>query len=343
MRLLLIKTSSIGDILHAFPAVTDAAKAIPGLTIDWVVEKDLVSIPPLHRAVHRVIAVSYREWRKRPLAGLLGGHLRRFRDRVAKEQYDRVLDTQGLYKSAVIARLARGERHGFDFASAREGVATLAYKVTHGVPKDRHAIERQRQLMAAALGYALPVTPPDYGIDRARLPPPSDDRYLVFLHGTAWHTKLWPESHWQHLARLASAAGYRVQLPYFSVTDRARADRIAAAAEGAAAVSTPTLEDACALVAGASGAAAVDTGLGHFAAALDIPTVSIYGPTSPSLTGTVGARQCRIASTLPCAPCRSRVCRISSDQALPPPCLLELTPAQAWQALSQVLPVPAAP
>lgn len=342
MKLLFIKTSSIGDILHAFPAVTDATRAFPGLEIDWVVEGDMVSIPPLHRAVRRVIAVGYRAWRKRPLTGLLGGHLGRFRRRLREESYDRVLDAQGLMKSAFIARLARGERHGFDGPSARERLAPWAYSVAHRVPQDQHAVQRQRQLMAAALGYALPQTPPDYGIDAQRLRPHSAaEPYLVFLHGTAWHSKLWPEERWQGLARRAAAAGYRVLLPYFSGIDRARAERIAHAVDGATAMATPKLEDASALVAGATGAVAVDTGLGHLAAALGLPLVSLYGPTAPELTGTVGPRQHRVVSTMACVPCRHRVCRLTADRQQPSPCMSGLSDGTVWSALERALAEPA--
>ncbi|HKY95367.1 MAG TPA: glycosyltransferase family 9 protein, partial [Kiloniellales bacterium] len=146
MKLLLIKTSSIGDLLHCFPALTDAQRAIPDLSVDWVVEEGLKEIPAWHPSVRRVITVNYRRWRFRPLKGLFGGSLAAFKREIRTETYDLVLDAQGLYKSAVISSMARGPRHGFDLASSREKLAPLAYAVKHHIPRSQHAVIRQRRL-----------------------------------------------------------------------------------------------------------------------------------------------------------------------------------------------------
>lgn len=338
MKLLLVKTSSIGDILHSYPALTDAARAIPGLTVDWVVEESLANLPAWHPAVRRVITVAYRHWRYRPLRGLFGGPFARFRDELRAERYDRVIDAQGLYKSAVITRMALGERHGYDLASCREKLAPLAYQKTHVVPRRLHAVERTRRLFAQALGYPLPETAADYGLDLGRLPPsPVGGRYLVFLHGTAWVTKLWPENQWQGLSGLAAAAGYQVCLPWQGGRDRGRAERIAAGMPGVTLVPTPTLDSAAALLAGAAGVVAVDTGLGHMAAALGTPAVSLYGPTGAARTGTVGRSQEHLESALPCAPCHNKICNLTGRPRLPSPCLVGLEERQVWQTLTGLL------
>ncbi len=338
MKVLLVKTSSIGDLLHSLPAVTDAARAIPGLTFDWVVEEGLKAVPAWHPAVDRVITVAYRKWRHRPIKGLFGGPFADFKQELRATPYDRVIDAQGLYKSAVITRLASGQRHGLDLASAREKLAPLAYQVRHAVPRGRHAVERLRQLFAAALDYPLPDTSPDYGIDRQRLPPPPlPGRYLAFLHGTAWYSKLWPESHWRGLAGLAAASGYWIALPFQSARDEARARRIAEGLEAVKPVNTPNLDAAAGLIAGAAGAVAVDTGLGHLAAALGVPTVSLYGPTGATRTGTVGRGQEHLESPLPCAPCRNKICNLTGRPHLPSPCLQGLTDGQVWLRLAAAL------
>lgn len=338
MKVLLVKTSSIGDLLHSLPAVTDAARALPGIRFDWVVEEGLKAVPAWHPAVERVVTVAYRKWRYRPLKGLFGGPLAAFKQELRAVSYDKVLDAQGLYKSAVITRLATGERHGLDLASAREKLAPLAYQVKHSVPRRRHAVERLRQLFSEALGYPLPTTPPDYGIDRGRLPPPPlPGRYLAFLHGTAWYSKLWPESHWQGLAALAAAAGYWIALPFQSARDEGRARRIAAGHEAIKPVNTPSLDAAAGLIAGAAGAVAVDTGLGHLAAALGVPTVSLYGPTGAARTGTVGRGQVHLQSRLPCSPCRNKICNVTGRPHQPSPCLEGLTDGQVWLSLAAAL------
>jgi heptosyltransferase-1 len=338
MKLLLIKTSSIGDVLHCFPALTDAKRAIPDLTVDWVVEDGLKEIPAWHPSVRRVITVNYRRWRFRPLKGLFGGPLADFKREIGAETYDLVLDAQGLYKSAVISTMARGPRHGFDLASSREKLAPVAYAVKHHVPRNRHAVTRQRQLFAEALGYPLPETAPTYGLARGRLPaPPVSGRYLVFLHGTAWATKLWPETHWQGLVELAAAAGYWVVLPHGSRSDQARAERIAATTGKARSVPTSSLAAVAGLIAGAAGCVAVDTGLGHLAAALDVPTISLYGPTGTARTGTMGRRTAQLSSDLPCAPCRKKLCAVTGRPRLPSPCLAGLTEGRVWLHLADLM------
>lgn len=338
MKVLLVKTSSIGDLLHVFPALTDAARAIPGLTLDWVVENGLACIPGWHPAVRRTLAVSYRHWRFHPIKGIFGGPLARFRHELRSEAYDRILDAQGLYKSAVISSMAKGERHGFDYGSAREKMASFAYRHRHAIPRNLHAIERQRQLFAEALGYPLPHTPYDYGIDRARLAAGGPGgRYLCFLHGTAWRTKQWPIENWRALAVRVADEGLSVRLPYFGDRDRARAEAIASGLPNAELQATPTLEVAAALVAGAYGCVTVDTGLGHLSAALGVPTVSIYGPSSPGLTGTRGPYQRHLASDLTCAPCRKRSCALTARRDEPAPCMAGQSDSHVWLQLREAM------
>jgi heptosyltransferase-1 len=197
---------------------------------------------------------------------------------------------------------------------------------------------RQRRLFAESLGYAVPESAPNYGLARERLPsPPVSGRYLVFLHGTAWATKLWPETHWQGLVELAAAAGYWVVLPHGSKVDQARAERIAAATGKARPVPTKSLAEAAGLIAGAAGCVAVDTGLGHLAAALDVPTISLYGPTGTARTGTMGRRTTQLSSTLPCAPCRKKLCAVTGRPRLPSPCLAGLTEGRVWLQLADLM------
>lgn len=339
MKLLVVKTSSIGDLLHCFPAVSDALKAIPGLEVDWLVEKSLAPVVGWHGGVRQVIPVAYRFWRHHPVSGYLTGRWHAFRRRLKQEHYDLIIDAQGLYKSAVMTRLADGkERHGFDFSSAREKLAPFAYDRRHEVAGDQHAIERQRQLFAAALGYPLPQGPLDFGLDKNRLKPsPVKGRYLVFLHGTAWRTKRWPAAQWRGLAQLAGAAGYDTYLPYGTGGDERRARRIALGQDRVKILETPGLDDAAALLSGAAGAVSVDTGLGHLAAALGLPTVALYGPTSPALTGTRGAHQSHLVTREPCAPCRDKICAITGNAHRPGPCMFGLTVAEAWLKLQAAM------
>lgn len=334
MRVLIVKTSSIGDIIHCFPAVTDAARALPGIRFDWVAEKSLADLCRWHPAIDRVVTVDYRRWRHRPVAGIRSGALRAFKERLRERRYDAVIDAQGLYKSAVITRWADGPRHGFDLASCREKLAPLAYQHHHRVPRAGHAIARQRRLFAAALGYPEPEAPVAYGLDRSRLgPPPLAEPYVVLLHGTAWRTKLWPVARWRGLAALAGAAGFKVCLTWHGTREQARAAAIARDLPQVVVLPPMDLAGVGGLLARAAGAVAVDTGLGHLAAALDVPAVSLYGPTGPARTGTAGAGQRHLIAAMPCSPCNNKICNHTGNARAPAACLAGIGAEQAWALL----------
>ncbi|WP_418647445.1 lipopolysaccharide heptosyltransferase I [Thauera butanivorans] len=326
MRVLIVKTSSLGDVIHTLPALTDAAHAIPGIRFDWVVEEAFAEIPRWHPAVDRVIPVAVRRWRKHPLQAWRSGEWQAFRATVGLHRYDAVIDAQGLFKSAWLARHAHGPLHGLDKRSAREPLASLFYRHRHTVPWGRHAVLRVRELFAQALGYTLPAdaaaslgdqapTHDPYGLDRSRVlagagQTDSDGGtpYVVFLHGTTWDTKHWPEAYWRQLAERACAAGWRVRLPWGNAAEHERAERIAANLPGVQVLPRLPLAGIAAEIAGARACVAVDTGLGHLAAALAVPTVSLYGPTNPGFTGAWGFGQRHLAADFPCAPCLKKQC-----------------------------------
>ncbi|MBA4286716.1 MAG: lipopolysaccharide heptosyltransferase I [Xanthomonadaceae bacterium] len=297
MQLLIVKTTSLGDLIHTLPALNDAAKAIPCLKTDWLAERPFAEIPGWHPAVRRVIASDLRRWRKAPLAALRSGDWARFRSDLRQTRYDLVLDAQGLVKSAFLASRADGSSAGPDWASAREPLASLFYGRRLTVPPHgrEHAITRTRRLFAAALGYPLPADlgrPPESGLDRARFAhPDSATPYALFLHGTTWPTKRWPLAHWQRLARWFAGRGIAVVLPWGSDAERADADAIAAASPNARVLPKLGLTAVAGWIAHARVIVGVDTGLMHLAAALGTPGLSLYGPTLPQMTGAFGRHQ----------------------------------------------------
>jgi heptosyltransferase-1 len=305
VRLLIIKTSSLGDVIHNLPAVSDMVIHAPGAEIDWVVEEGFAEIPRLHPAVRRVIPVALRRWRRQLFSPATWRDVSRFRRELKAETYDKVIDTQGLVKSAWLARMARGPSCGQDKATAREPLAARFYDQCFHVSRGRHAVERNRHLAAQALGYPLPQTPPDYGIRAPALPPTLtlpregggnllDHPFAVCLHGTSRDSKLWPEPHWVELARMLMARGIAPLLPWSNESERQRAGRIAAAIEGAQVLPRLGLRELAALLGRAQAVVGVDTGLVHLAAALGRPTVAIYTDTSPILTGVVAAAANRV-------------------------------------------------
>ncbi len=299
MRVLVVKTSSLGDVIHALPALTDAKSALPSLTCDWVVEKAFSEIPVWHPAVDRVITCELRRWRKHPLATVRSGEWRAFVGELRRERYDVVLDAQGLVKSAWLAARARGTVIGPGFTSAREPFAAMFYDRRIASPShDRaHAVDRMRRLFAAALGYPLPERPPDFGLRREDFPvagmPP---RYAVLLHATTWATKRWREDCWQELGSWLRSQGIACLLPWGNDEERQAAERIAAAFDGRV-LPRMRLGELAGVLAHARVVIGVDTGLSHLAGALGTPSVTLYGPTIPALTGTVGANQVHLVST----------------------------------------------
>ena len=336
MKVLIIKTSSLGDVLHTLPAVTDAARLMPDIRFDWVVEETFAEVPAWHAAVDAVIPVAVRRWKHGFLQALRRGEPQAAVKQLRNHSYDRIIDAQGLIKSAIISRFARGLRYGLDSASAREPLASYAYSRTFPVPRAQHAVARVRQLFAAALEYVVPDTLPDYGI-RGRFAVVPRQPSLVFLHGTTWPTKHWPDDYWVELASMAVAAGLQVKLPWGDAAEKQRAEKIAAVDKSVEVLPRMQLGELAEVIASAGGVVGVDTGLVHLAAALGTPCVTLYGATDPGLIGTVGAAQYHLRASFPCAPCQQRKCHYQGAAEVFPACYGDLPPTRVWQMLEAAL------
>ena len=294
MRVLIVKTSSMGDVLHTLPALTDAMRAIPGIRFDWVVEEGFAQIPSWHEAVDRVIPVAIRRWRKAWFSGPIKAERKAFRDAVQSVKYDAIIDAQGLVKSAaLVTRLAHGIKHGMDWQTAREPLASLFYNRHHHIAKQQHAVERTRELFAKSLGYAKPESQGDYAIAQHFLNESTADitPYCVFLHATTRDDKHWPESHWRELIGLLKESGLRIKLPWGAPHEEARAQRLAQGFDYVDVLPRLSLEKVAHVLAGAKFVVSVDTGLSHLTAALDRPNITLYGPTDPGLIGGYGKNQ----------------------------------------------------
>ena len=290
-HILLVKTSSLGDVLHNLPVVSDIVRHYPDAHIDWLVEENFAALPRLHPAVRSVIPVAIRRWRGKLLnAGSwreTWREIRAFRAALAAQHYDIAIDTQGLLKSALLMRGAHGLRCGFDRHSAREPLAASLYQRTFSVATGQHAVERNRQLAAQAIGYKLDGDA-DYGIK-----PPVNGRpdwllggtYIVLLHATSRSDKLWSEANWIALGRYLHGKNIRCVLPWGSAAEKMRSLRIASAIPDAVTPPRLNLSEAASLLGSAHAVIGVDTGLSHLAAALNVPTIGIYTATDPALTG----------------------------------------------------------
>lgn len=291
MHILLIKTSSMGDVIHTLPALTDAFKIIPKFSCDWVVEEGFTEIPSWHGAVRKVIPIALRRWRKNLRTTCKKHEISLFLQQLRAEHYDCVIDAQGLLKSAVISFLAKGASYGLALDSVREPLASLFYKHKITISKDLHAITRIRELFAKSLNYPIPPENTiDYGIKEKIYALTETEKYLVFIHGTSREDKCWQEEKWIAMAQLAAANELEVMLPWGNDAEKERAERIAQATPNAKVLPKLSLTEIAKLLVCSKGVVTVDTGLGHLAAALDVPTIALYGPTAPALVGVRGKR-----------------------------------------------------
>lgn len=337
MRVLLIKTSSLGDVVHTLPALTDALHAIPDLKVDWVVEEAFTDVATLHPTINKVIPIALRRWRKNFINTLLSDEWRDFRALLKSEKYDVVIDAQGLLKSAWLTQLVKAPSFGLDKASIREPLASYFYSNKINVPKGIHAIERTRMLFAKALHYTLSNTIGDYGIAEKLVTHTKTNR-VIFLHGTTWETKLWPVDYWKSLANLLQQQNYSVALPWYDETQRTRMECLSES--GVIGLGQLSLAQLIQHISQAKAVVSVDSGLGHLAAALNIPCVFLYGPTSAQLTGGYGATQRSLASTLHCSPCMKSKCNFQGDRTqfkVQPPCFAEITPDKVKMALLKLI------
>ncbi|RKS85085.1 heptosyltransferase-1 [Orbus hercynius] len=298
-RVLIVKTSSMGDVLHTLPALTDACQMIDDIEFDWVVEENFAQIPSWHFAVNRVIPVAIRRWRKSWFSHSVRAERKQFIAALRLQQYDCIIDAQGLIKSALlITRKARGAKHGLDKNSAREPIASWFYDQKHFVAKNQHAVERVRQLFAQSLGYTLPNKIGDYAIAKHFLAalPHDNQQYLVFLHATTRDDKHWTEDEWRRLITLIEPTGYKVKLPWGAAHEYERSLRLAEGFSHVEVLPKLTLAEVATILAGAKAVVSVDTGLSHLTAALDRPNITLYGPTDPKLIGGYGCNQHRLIS-----------------------------------------------
>lgn len=333
MRVLLIKTSSMGDIIHTLPALTDAGRALPDIQLDWVVEEAFQTIPPWHPLVKTVIPIALRHWRKAIFSRETKTAWQLFYKQLRSHQYDVILDAQGLIKSALISFFAKGPRAGLDGHSAREALASLAYSNKYTVNFDQHAVTRMRQLFSQALHYPLPDMAPDFGLNRQSFATNHQENNIVFLHGTTWSSKQWPESYWIELAKMAEQSGYRIKMSGGNVQEVARAHRIAKACRAVEVMPYLSITEMATWLANAKAVVAVDTGFGHLAAALGVPTVSLYGSTNPAFTGALGAQSVHLSAQFPCSPCLNRSCTYHKPSSVKPACYTSILPHQVWEAV----------
>lgn len=299
MRVLIIKLTSMGDLMHAFPALTDAQQRIPGISFDWVVDESFAEVPQWHPAVHNVITTAHRRWKKNLVRSWREGEFNDFYQQLNHDDYDLVIDLQSNLKSAFVSWLRRGPIHGYDKHTCREKPAHWTYAKQYSIPLRQHAIERQRALFAQIFDYDCPETPSDYGVDLSQYALPTysqaklslPEKYVVLVHNASWPTKLWPVESWQALIEKVSALGYSILLPCGSEAEYTRAQSIVQHSPMAIALEKMGLQGMAAIMSHAQAAVCSDTGLAHMAAVASTPAITLYAVTDTVLIGTLGKNQ----------------------------------------------------
>ncbi len=340
MKILLIKMSSMGDIFHTFPAITDLKAHCPDSEIDWVVEDSFKEIVDWHPGVNQVIPINLRQWMKER-SGKSWQEFKTWRKQLLAKNYDLIIDAQGLLKSAVISKVANASCiHGFDKKSARESIASLFYQKQYRINKEQHAVERTRQLFGSVFHYT-PAAGLNFGIKQNFSSITKDPQKLIFIIGTSWVTKLWSTQHWQTLANIAIAHDYQVEIVWGSPSEQVIADNIisecpqATRTQGRLSITTIAEK-----LVGAAAVIGLDTGFSHLAGALETPTIALYGATSPTKVGLIGSHtvNLQIEQPLHCMPCHKRQCRwLDEHSTETPPCMSGIEPQQVWSQLQQVL------
>ena len=293
-RFLLMKTSSLGDVLHNLTVVSDLRRVFPGALIDWCVEAPFREIPSWHTGVRRVVPVAIRRWRNQLFSRHTWSEINLAVSALRTEPYDAIIDTQGLVRSVLLGRIAHGPVYGQNWREAREPLSGLLLNQPLPVPYALHAVERYRTIAATALGYTdrLAGLPLDFGLhDRFPLEPGNE----VFLFtNTSRDKKLWPEDHWIQVGRQLRDAGL---VPVFTAGNEVEAARSQRLAAGIAehlsgnafeVLYRPSLTQLTARLSKARLCLGVDTGFTHIACALTLPTIAIFTDTDPALAGGFG-------------------------------------------------------
>ena len=339
MKILVVRLSSLGDVLHLFPAISDLRRHVPNAEIHWLVEPAFSELVRWHSAIDKVITIPLRSHKK--IWWKIPALLIKLRQQLRAEKYNIVLDAQGLLKSAILARLAGNAVYGFAASSTREPLASWFYKKTAKVPNGIHVIEKNRQLVKAIFAADI-AHPADFGLERFRrqqlqveLPESINEftkrPYIVLLHGTTWNSKYWPEPYWKELIGLLEQQGWHCLLPWGNEDERLRAHRLLEAGNGHSQVLPKlALAELAGVLLRARAFISVETGIGHLAAVLDVPGVMLHGPTDPSYSGIMGTRCRHITSGIYCSPCFLRNCPRIQTRLEVPPCQQAIRPSRVF-------------
>ena len=293
MKVLILKLTSMGDLMHALPALTEAEQNITNISFDWVVDKAFSSVPGWHPAVDKIIKTDHRNWKKQLFSSEPREALNLVKKEINATDYDYVVDMQNNLKSAFLSLLSDHRVTGMDASSSREYPAHWAYSNKVNINKSLHAIDRQKELLASSLGYS-PTSDINYGISKVKFLEPAmalPTPYVVLVQNASWPTKQWPITCWKDLVLHLDGYGVNVLLPSGNKEELLRAKDIASVSEKATALEILPLNEVAYIIDNADYCICSDTGLAHLSAVVNTPSLTLYGPTDINLIGTKGNNQ----------------------------------------------------
>ena len=287
----------MGDLMHAFPALTEAKEHIADISFDWVVDKNFASVPSWHPLVDKTIVTDHRNWRRQLFSKKSRESLKDAINEINETNYDLVVDMQNNIKSALVSYLSKHSVVGMDAKSVREYPAHLAYSTKINVDKKLHAIERQKKLLAEALDYSSSMNNVDYGALLEGFIKPNmslPSKYIVLVQNASWITKQWSITKWQKLIQYLDGKDIKMILPSGNLNELERAKEISSVSTKAQALDLMPLNEIAYIIKNANFCICSDTGLAHLSALSGTPSITLYGPTETSLIGTYGENQIHI-------------------------------------------------
>ncbi len=348
MRVLIVKASALGDVIHALPVLAWLKSADPRMEIDWLVEEGFAPLLEGHPLLRRVHRLATRSWRRQG-ALAAGREALRTIERLRRERYDVVLDLQGNSKSGFFTRGSGAHRrYGFARDGVREWPNLLATNRRVALTAaDHHISDRSLAIARAAFPAGTVVVPagplPIHPEAARRVEARLDEcglagrQFAVLHYGTTWPTKLWAVEQWQALTQgLASATGLVPVLTWGGAEELAVVEGLTRGAERAVVWPRGTLPELAALLARAAVVIGGDTGPVHLAAAVGTPTVSLYRVTDSARNGPRGERHVRLQAPLECSPCLRKSCDRDRE------CSRSITATDVMAALTPLLTAAAA-
>ena len=293
-KILLVRTSSMGDIIHTFPAAVDVKKAFPDAQLHWLVEESLTDVCSLCPEIDALRITAFHRWRKTPFSKEVRKEVRNLQEQLRSESYDAVVDTQGIVRSAWAATWAGVPVCGYSWKTAREPLASLFYKKTFSMPETLGAVRRYRKMLATSLGYTIDESHPKFGICPPRLPDIElPERFAAFFVNTSLNRpKHWQEDRWKAVVSGLASQGLDSVLFWGNGVEKERVERIASVSERAHVLPRMSIPEIAAVVSRAKIGIGLDTGLMHLAAAVGIPCVAIWVNTDPGKVALVGEADC---------------------------------------------------